>query len=109
MNIRTFAGFVCLFAPFGLQAASIPGSIQGSIKDSSGAAVPHARVGLYSPVGLQAESASDSSGAFRFAAAPPDANHLVITAEGFATTQVALPAPGPVSYTHLPKRAGTTC
>lgn len=93
MNIRTIAGFLCLLAPFGLQAASI----EGNIKDSSGAAIPHAKVGLYSPVGLEAEGASDTNGAFRFAAPPANANHLVITAQGFETKQVSLPAPEPLA------------
>jgi outer membrane cobalamin receptor len=93
MNIRTIAGFVCLLAPYGAHAETI----NGFIKDRSGAAIAHAKVGLYSPVGLEAESTSDATGAFRFAGAGPDANHLVITAEGFETKQVNLPTPEPVS------------
>ena len=88
MTIRIFAGLVCLLAHAWAQARMI----EGSIKDSSGAVIPHAKVGLYSRVGLQAESTSDSSGAFRFISPAPDATRLVVTAEGFQTREVALPA-----------------
>jgi outer membrane cobalamin receptor len=86
MKIRIVVGLVCLLAPVWAQTHSV----EGSIKDSSGAAIAHAKVGLYSPVGLEEESTSDSRGVFRFASPAPDATYVVVTAEGFKTTKVAL-------------------
>jgi outer membrane cobalamin receptor len=94
---RRFTTLVfCLFAPFWARAGSPKDNVSGTITDSSGAAVPNARLGLFSRVGLLAETGTGKSGAFSFHAISGDATKLVITADGFATATVALPAQSPL-------------
>jgi outer membrane receptor protein involved in Fe transport len=92
MKIGLTTAVVCLFTP----VWALAGVLEGSVTDSSGAPVRGAQVGLYSRVGLTAESVSDGHGAFRFEAAADDATKLVITAQGFATRSVPLPAASPM-------------
>jgi outer membrane cobalamin receptor len=90
---RLATAVFCLLTPLGAWAASL----DGNVTDSSGAAVPNAQVGLFSRVGLLAQSETDKSGAFHFDAVADDAVKVVIAADGFATTTVPLPAAGPVN------------
>src|SRR6267154_2609832 len=72
-----------LFAACGL-AQSNSGSIDGVVKDQSGASVPGAKVEISYPVsGLHRETTSDSDGSFRFTNVPFAPYHLVVTAAGF--------------------------
>ena len=76
-----------LFAPT-LLAQETTGGLQGTVKDPSGAVVPHARVVVTGTtlVGSK-EVLTDSSGYYRFANLPPGLYVLTVTAEGFETLQ----------------------
>jgi hypothetical protein len=61
------------------------GSIEGVVKDPSGAAVVNATVEIKDPVsGYQRTVTTNSEGAFRFTNLPFNAYHLNVTAQGFA-------------------------
>ena len=60
------------------------GSIEGVVKDQSGASVPGAKVEITNPVSsFHRETTTDSDGNFRFTNVPFNPYHLVITAAGF--------------------------
>ncbi|HKF20747.1 MAG TPA: TonB-dependent receptor, partial [Candidatus Angelobacter sp.] len=80
------AAFVLKFV-VGYQAAaqSSSGTIQGVIKDPSGAVVAGAKVEIANPVsGYHRETVTGSSGEFRFVNVPFNPYHLVVTAGTFA-------------------------
>ena len=61
------------------------GSIEGAVKDPSGAAVVNATVEIKDPVsGYLRTTNSNSEGAFRFTNVPFNPYHLSVTADGFA-------------------------
>jgi hypothetical protein len=62
------------------------GSIEGIVKDPSGAAVGNATVEISYPVsGFSRTTATGSDGSFRFTNVPFNPYHLVVTAPGFAS------------------------
>jgi hypothetical protein len=62
------------------------GSIEGVIKDQSGASVPGAKVEITNPVShFQRETTTDTDGYFRFTNVPFNPYHLVVTASGFGS------------------------
>ena len=87
--VRRFAFFVL---SLGLLICAVPsraqlgnsGSIEGVVKDPSGAAVPNAKVEISYPVsGYRREATTGVDGAFRFSNVPFNSYHLVVSAEGF--------------------------
>src|ERR1700726_673918 len=61
------------------------GSIDGVVKDQSGASVPNAKVEISNPVtGFRRETSTDSDGAFHFSNIPFNPYHLTVAAGGFA-------------------------
>jgi hypothetical protein len=65
--------------------SSNSGTIQGVVKDPSGAVVPGAKVEVSDPVsGFQRETITGSAGDFAFPNVPFNPYHLVVTANGFA-------------------------
>jgi Carboxypeptidase regulatory-like domain len=62
------------------------GTIQGTVKDPSGAVVPNAQVEITNPVSQYTRTTkTGSQGEFLFANVPYNPYHLTITAQGFAT------------------------
>jgi hypothetical protein len=62
------------------------GSIEGTVKDPSGAAVPNATVQIVNPVsGLNRTTSTGSDGSFRFTNVPFNPYHLSVNAPGFAS------------------------
>ncbi len=62
------------------------GSIEGVVKDQSGASVPGAKVQITNPVShFQRVTTTDTDGNFRFTNVPFNPYHLVITAAGFGS------------------------
>src|SRR4029077_19383928 len=62
------------------------GSIDGVVKDPSGATVPNAKVEISNPVtGYHRETATDSDGIFHFSNIPFNPYHLTVGATGFSS------------------------
>ncbi|MCU1240714.1 MAG: Oar protein [Candidatus Acidoferrum typicum] len=62
------------------------GSIEGVVKDQSGASVPGAKVEITNPVShFHREATTDNDGNFRFTNVPFNPYHLVVTAPGFGS------------------------
>ena len=80
---------VCLSAT-GAWAQETRGSIEGAVKDASGAVLPGATVEARSPslVGVQATT-SDANGIYRFPALAPGVYEVSATLSGFTTKKVA--------------------
>ncbi len=78
--------FLCvlfLSVPAQAQVAG-SGSIQGTVVDPSGAAVPNATVNIHNPVsGYDQSAQTDSQGQFSFSNVPLNSYHMTITAMGF--------------------------
>jgi hypothetical protein len=94
---------------FGQVAGS--GSIQGTVLDPSGAAVPAAAVTIRNAVsGYEASAGTDIQGQFSFFNVPFDSYHLTVTAQGFAphAEDVAVRSRVPVSVKVGLELAGTT-
>ncbi|HVW87463.1 MAG TPA: TonB-dependent receptor [Bryobacteraceae bacterium] len=82
------------------QSLGNAGTIEGSVMDPSGAAIPKAEVRIANAVsGYKQSVAADNSGAFRLLNVPPNQYHLQITAPGFSpysqdvTIRNAVPVP----------------
>ena len=74
-----------LFAVQAAPQAGNAGSIEGMVKDQSGAVVPNATIEIGNPVsGYSRTTTSGSDGAFRFANVPFNPYHLRVSATGFA-------------------------
>jgi carboxypeptidase family protein/TonB-dependent receptor-like protein len=62
------------------------GSVEGTVKDPSGAAVANATVEISNPVSsFERSVTTGADGSFRFTNVPFNPYHMVVTAEGFAT------------------------
>jgi Carboxypeptidase regulatory-like domain len=73
--------FIC--SPIWAQSS---GTVEGAVKDPTGAAVPGATVEIHNPVSHFDQSATtDPEGKFRFTNVPFNPYHMVVTAAGFAT------------------------
>ena len=77
-------GFILFVSAVSAQLGN-SGSIEGVVKDPSGAAVVSAAVEIKDPVsGYQRTTNTNSEGAFRFTNVPFNPYHLSVTADGFA-------------------------
>src|SRR5438309_2606351 len=84
-----FSFAVLLIAVFALcynaVAQGTSGTIQGVVKDPSGAVVSGAKVEISNPVsGFHRETTTGAAGDFRFANVPFNPYHLAVTAKSFA-------------------------
>src|SRR5256885_13113809 len=78
-------GFALLFAA-GPAKAQSSGTIEGVVKDPSGAAVPNATVEIHNPVShFDRNATTNSDGKFRFTSVPFNPYHLAVTSSGFAS------------------------
>src|SRR5262245_42184108 len=80
-------GLLCLVfssSVFG-QSLGNAGTVEGTVVDPSGAAVPKATVDIHNPLtGYQQVTTTDANGTFRFSNVPPNPYHLLVRASGFA-------------------------
>lgn len=80
-----FAGSCLLGSCLSAQSIS-SGTIDGVVKDPSGAVVPGAKVEIHNAVtDYRQSTSSDGQGAFRFTNIPLNPYHLSVTSTGFAT------------------------
>ena len=89
MRVRTFAALmvaVLLASP--LAAQEIRGSIEGVVKDTSGAVLPGATVEAKSTTGAVLSTTSDTTGTFRFPAVAPGTYSVSATLQGFQARTV---------------------
>jgi hypothetical protein len=85
IKIAVFSFFVFALLPFALQAQNPRGSLRGMVQDSSGAAVPAAKIVVRAvDSSIQREATSDDHGEFRFEDLPPGTYHVAVNATGFA-------------------------
>src|SRR3954453_21078964 len=89
MKFAMLLGLTFLLAAGPAAAQEQRGSIEGLVKDSSGAALPGVTIEARSPamVGVQSTT-SDGMGAYRFPALPPGRYVLTATLTGFTTAKV---------------------
>lgn len=89
-----FDRLLCVVAALGLllmmplagHAQETTGGLQGTVKDPSGAVVPHATVAIASAsLAGGKEQDTDSSGYYRFANLPPGSYTITVTSKGFKT------------------------
>ncbi len=112
--VRFAFGFLALAFLFaGLGSAQSSGILEGTVKDSSGGAVPSATVEIHNPVShYDRSTTTDSDGKFRFANVPFNPYHLVVSATGFAPNatdvEVRSAVPQSVSVTLKVASAATT-
>src|SRR5579862_2620932 len=80
-----FCGFILLGAAPGRAQGGNSGSIEGVVKDPSGAEVANATVVISDVVsGFNRETTTGTDGSFRFTNVPFNTYHMVVTASGFA-------------------------
>ena len=88
-SFRGFAVLVLHLFIFGVVAAAQvgnSGSIEGMVKDPSGAAVANATMTIINPVsGYTRTTATSSDGTYRFTNVPFNPYHMTVTANGFAS------------------------
>ena len=78
-----------VFAPMSVFGQEQGGSIQGVVKDSSGAVLPGVTVEARSPSVVGASTAiTDSRGEYRFPALPAGTYEIKATLQGFGTKQI---------------------
>jgi hypothetical protein len=76
--------FAFLFLSSALSWAQSSGTVEGVIKDPTGAVVPGATVQIHNPVShFDRSTITDGVGAFRFINVPFNPYHLTVTARGF--------------------------
>ena len=79
LSLGVFLDAACLFAQSGNS-----GTINGVVKDPSGAVVAGATVSIHNPVsGYDRTTSTDSTGSFTFSNIPPNPYHLSVGAKGF--------------------------
>ena len=99
MQIRTvtLACLALLLASPALPQSISGGTISGTVKDPSGAAVPGASVRLRNAVTAYEQSVvSDASGAYRFTNIPLNKYQLAVSASGFSAVAQAIDVPNTV-------------
>lgn len=108
-----FLLLACVRIPAAAQSLGNAGTVQGTVTDPSGAAVPNAAITAHNlGTGYKQEVTSDASGTFRLVNLPPNPYHVEINATGFAqyVTDVTIRNSVPVKLTaklHLSSAATT--
>src|SRR5258705_8419084 len=114
--ISKSAWVVLVFGLLGAWTASAQelggaGTVQGTVKDPTGAVMVAVTVTLANPVsGLRRETTTDQIGKFLFRNLPPNPYHLAVSAQGFETLgqDVDVRSGVPINLDLSVKLAGTT-
>ena len=100
MKARIVALLAALLIAVPVAAQDQAGTIEGIVKDSSGAVLPGVTVEAKAATGTRS-TVSDESGAYRFPALPPGRYEIVATLQGFTPKtisarpfRVVTPSPG---------------
>ncbi|MDG7002118.1 MAG: carboxypeptidase regulatory-like domain-containing protein [Nitrososphaerota archaeon] len=89
--LRACAAIVVAVAMTPCALAQFSGNIEGVVKDSSGAVVPHAVVQIENnATSVTNKTSTDSSGDFRFLSLAPGTYSISASAPGFAQTRVSV-------------------
>src|SRR3954468_20333707 len=90
MRLRSFAALLAM-ALFAWPAAAQEqrGSIEGIVKDASGAVLPGASITLEGGAGVKLDTVSDSQGGYRFPSLLPGTYTVSANLSGFNTGKVA--------------------
>ena len=81
--------FLALFCSCFVSAQTFRGGIQGTITDSSGAAIPDANVTVVSPgTGLTRSVQTNQSGGYAFTELPPGSYNVEVIKEGFGKSAI---------------------
>jgi hypothetical protein len=89
MRVRSFAALmIALLLALPAAAQEQRGSIEGIVKDNSGAVLPGATVEAHSSTGAVLSTTSDTDGSFRFASVQPGTYEVTATLQGFAPGKV---------------------
>ncbi len=88
MKARFVVFLAALLIAVPVMAQEQTGTIEGMVKDSSGAVLPGVTVEAKSPSGNRS-TVSDTSGAYRFPALPPGRYEIVATLQGFAPRTIS--------------------
>ncbi len=92
MRLRTFAGFFALMLlawPAAAQVAENRGSIEGYVKDSSGAVLPGVTVTVAGGSGVKIVAVTDAQGQYRFPSLAPGRYVVSANLQGFRPAQVS--------------------
>ncbi|MCI0661260.1 MAG: carboxypeptidase-like regulatory domain-containing protein, partial [Acidobacteria bacterium] len=82
------AFLLTLFAAIAALAQENTGSIQGTVKDTAGAAIPGAKVTASSPVLVRAlDATTDKEGIYRFPKLPVGVYSITVSQNGFKTVK----------------------
>ena len=87
--IPALAGVICLHLPSVVraQSAGAAGTVDGTVTDPSGAAIPGATAQLKNQLaGYQRSATTDASGAFHFLNVPPNPYQITVSANGFTSS-----------------------
>ncbi|MBE7182212.1 MAG: carboxypeptidase regulatory-like domain-containing protein, partial [Terriglobus roseus] len=88
---RLFVLLLCLLGSSGLAWAQFSGSLQGTVQDATGAAVPAATVTLTNTeTNVSQKTTADSSGVYRFPSLAPGSYKVSASQEGFSPAAVTL-------------------
>src|SRR5215469_13860117 len=79
-------------------AASL--TVHGIVLDPTGAAIPGAEVAAVNRLGVTQQTTTDQAGGFTLKLSEEGGAHLTVTAPGFATREISLAAPEPLTV-HL--------
>jgi hypothetical protein len=113
IKIAVFSFLLFALLPFAASAQNPRGSLRGMVQDSSGAAIPAARI-LVRAVdsSLQREASSDAYGEFRIDDLLPGAYRVTVEAKGFAeansNVKVAVSSVREIKVTLKPRAAQMT-
>jgi hypothetical protein len=90
MGARTFAALMvaALLAAFPVAAQEQRGSIEGIVRDSSGAVLPGVTVEAKTATGVVVSATTDTTGAYRFPSVPPGTYQVSAALQGFGTGKV---------------------
>lgn len=113
MSPLRLPALVLLLSPALMSAQSLgtAGTLEGTVKDPTGAVVAGAKVAIRNAIsGYHRELTTDPTGVFRFSNVPPNPYHLEVTAPGFASFQQDVVTRGgvPVSVPVQLSLAGAT-